>query len=102
MIIVKKSGYLKYKNFNYLCALGKAGIKKKIKEGDNITPRGIFKITKIGETAFISKYFSELDNVENLLFQKSYHCLLLEQFQQLWTISSFQQESTAHRILIRL
>jgi hypothetical protein len=47
MIIVKKSGYLKYKNFNYLCALGKAGIKKKIKEGDNITPKGVFKITKI-------------------------------------------------------
>jgi L,D-peptidoglycan transpeptidase YkuD (ErfK/YbiS/YcfS/YnhG family) len=47
MIIIKKSGYLKYKKFRYRCALGKAGIKKKIKEGDNITPRGIFKITKI-------------------------------------------------------
>ena len=47
MIIVKKSGYLKYKNFEYRCALGKAGVKKKIKEGDNITPKGIFKITKI-------------------------------------------------------
>jgi len=47
MIIVKKSGYLKYKNFKFRCALGKGGIKKKIKEGDNITPKGIFKITKI-------------------------------------------------------
>ena len=47
MIIVKKSGYLKYKNFKLRCALGKNGIKKKIKEGDNITPKGIFKITKI-------------------------------------------------------
>jgi L,D-peptidoglycan transpeptidase YkuD (ErfK/YbiS/YcfS/YnhG family) len=47
MIIVKKSGYLKYKNFKFRCALGKNGIKKKIKEGDNITPIGIFKITKI-------------------------------------------------------
>ena len=47
MIIVKKSGYLKYKNLKYRCALGKAGIKKKEKEGDNITPKGIFKITKI-------------------------------------------------------
>jgi len=28
----------------------------------------LFKIAKIGETAFISKFFSELDNVENLLF----------------------------------
>ena len=47
MIIVKKSGYLKYKNFKYRCALGKAGVNKKIKEGDNITPKGVFKITKI-------------------------------------------------------
>ncbi len=47
MIIVKKSGYLKYKNFKFRCALGKAGIKKKIKEGDNITPKGTFKIIKI-------------------------------------------------------
>jgi L,D-peptidoglycan transpeptidase YkuD (ErfK/YbiS/YcfS/YnhG family) len=27
--------------------LGKAGIKKKEKEGDNVTPRGIFKITRM-------------------------------------------------------
>jgi L,D-peptidoglycan transpeptidase YkuD (ErfK/YbiS/YcfS/YnhG family) len=47
MIIVKKSGYLKYKNFKFRCALGKNGIKKKIKEGDNITPKGKFKLTKI-------------------------------------------------------
>ncbi len=47
MIIVKKSGYLKYKNLKFRCALGKAGIRKKIKEGDNITPKGIFKIIKI-------------------------------------------------------
>ena len=47
MIIVKKSGYLKYKNFIFRCALGKSGIKKKKQEGDNITPKGIFKITKI-------------------------------------------------------
>jgi len=47
MIIVKKSGYLEYKNLKFRCALGKAGIKRKGKEGDNITPKGIFKITKI-------------------------------------------------------
>jgi L,D-peptidoglycan transpeptidase YkuD (ErfK/YbiS/YcfS/YnhG family) len=47
MIIVKKSGYLKSKNFKYRCALGKAGVNKKIKEGDGITPKGVFKITKI-------------------------------------------------------
>ena len=47
MIIVKKTGYLKYKNFIFRCALGKSGIKKKIREGDNITPKGIFKISKV-------------------------------------------------------
>jgi L,D-peptidoglycan transpeptidase YkuD (ErfK/YbiS/YcfS/YnhG family) len=47
MIIVKKSKYLKYKNLKFRCSLGKAGIRKKKKEGDNITPRGIFKITSI-------------------------------------------------------
>ena len=47
MIIIKKSGYLKYKNLKFRCALGRGGVKKKIMEGDNITPEGIFKITKI-------------------------------------------------------
>lgn len=47
MIIVKKSGYIKYKNFIFRCALGKNGIKKKLREGDNITPRGVFMITKV-------------------------------------------------------
>jgi L,D-peptidoglycan transpeptidase YkuD (ErfK/YbiS/YcfS/YnhG family) len=47
MIIVKKSGYLKYKNLKFRCAFGKNGIKKKTIEGDKITPIGIFKITKI-------------------------------------------------------
>jgi L,D-peptidoglycan transpeptidase YkuD (ErfK/YbiS/YcfS/YnhG family) len=47
MIIVKKSGHLKYKNLKFRCALGEAGIKKKEKEGDNITPKGIFEITRL-------------------------------------------------------
>ena len=47
MIIVKKTGHLQYKNLKFRCALGKAGIKRKGKEGDNITPKGTFKITKI-------------------------------------------------------
>jgi L,D-peptidoglycan transpeptidase YkuD (ErfK/YbiS/YcfS/YnhG family) len=47
MIIVKKSGYLQYRNLKFRCALGKAGIKKKKKEGDNATPKGIFKIMKM-------------------------------------------------------
>ena len=47
MIVVKKNSYLEYKNLNFRCALGKAGIQKKIKEGDNITPKGTFKILRI-------------------------------------------------------
>ena len=47
MIIINKSKYLKYKDLKFKCALGKAGIRKKKKEGDNITPKGIYKIIKI-------------------------------------------------------
>ena len=47
MIIVKKIGYLEYKKFKSPCALGKAGIGKKKVEGDNITPKGNFRILKV-------------------------------------------------------
>ena len=47
MIIINKSGYLKYKNFKLKCALGKSGIGNKKTERDNITPKGNFRILKI-------------------------------------------------------
>ena len=47
MIIINKSGHLKYKNLKFRCALGKAGIGKKSIEGDNLTPKGIYKIVNI-------------------------------------------------------
>ena len=47
MIIINKSGYLKYKDFKFKCALGKSGIGKKREEGDNITPKGVFNVIKI-------------------------------------------------------
>jgi L,D-peptidoglycan transpeptidase YkuD (ErfK/YbiS/YcfS/YnhG family) len=47
MIIVKKPGYLIYKKYIFNCSLGRKGIKKKIKEGDGITPYGTFKLLKI-------------------------------------------------------
>ena len=47
MIIINKSGYLKYNNLKVRCALGKAGVEGKKQEGDNITPKGTFKIVKI-------------------------------------------------------
>jgi L,D-peptidoglycan transpeptidase YkuD (ErfK/YbiS/YcfS/YnhG family) len=47
MIIINKSGYLKYKDLIFKCAIGKAGIRKKKKEGDKITPIGAYKIINI-------------------------------------------------------
>jgi len=47
MIIVKNPGYLIYKNSKFRCSLGINGIKNKKKEGDGITPKGIFKLKKI-------------------------------------------------------
>jgi L,D-peptidoglycan transpeptidase YkuD (ErfK/YbiS/YcfS/YnhG family) len=47
MIIINKSGYLKYKNLKFKCSLGKGGVGVKRKEGDNITPKGTYKIVKI-------------------------------------------------------
>ncbi len=47
MIVINKSGYLKYKNFKFKCALGKHGISEKKKEGDKITPKGIYKIVNV-------------------------------------------------------
>ena len=47
MIIINKYGLIKYKNLKFRCALGKAGIGEKKKEGDFITPKGKYKITKV-------------------------------------------------------
>ena len=47
MIIINKYGLLKYKNLKFRCTLGKAGIGKKKKEGDFITPKGKYKIIKV-------------------------------------------------------
>jgi L,D-peptidoglycan transpeptidase YkuD (ErfK/YbiS/YcfS/YnhG family) len=57
MIIVKKSGYLKYKDLKFQCAFGKSGIGKKVREGDSITPRGVFKLVKV---------FYRADKIKNL------------------------------------
>jgi L,D-peptidoglycan transpeptidase YkuD (ErfK/YbiS/YcfS/YnhG family) len=47
MIIINKSGYLKYKNLKFRCSLGKAGIGIKKREGDNLTPKGKFKLIQV-------------------------------------------------------
>lgn len=47
MIIINKSGYLKFNKQKFKCALGKGGVGKKRAEGDNITPKGNYKIIDI-------------------------------------------------------
>ena len=47
MIIINHSGYLKYKNYKFRCAIGKAGVGKKKFEGDGVTPKGTYKIIQI-------------------------------------------------------
>lgn len=47
MIIINKSGYLKYKNLKFRCSLGKGGIGIKKREGDNLTPKGKFKLIQV-------------------------------------------------------
>jgi len=58
MIIINKFGYLKCRELKFRCSLGKAGISKKVEEGDNITPKGIYKIIKI--------YYRE-DRIKNII-----------------------------------
>jgi L,D-peptidoglycan transpeptidase YkuD (ErfK/YbiS/YcfS/YnhG family) len=70
MIIINKSGYLEYKNLKFKCALGKAGIGWKKREGDNITPAGTFKIVKIyyrsDRVKKISSKFKQIEITKNM------------------------------------
>ena len=56
MIIKYKKNYLYIDQFKLKCAIGKGGIKKKIKEGDKITPKGLFSIGDL---------FYRKDRIEN-------------------------------------
>jgi hypothetical protein len=78
MIIVKKSGYLKYRNLKFRCALGKAGVKKKVMEGDNITPKGIFKIIKIyyARILFLKKMHLARKSEQLLIVYSFYHAIV--------------------------
>ena len=65
MIIINKSGHLTYKNLKFKCTLGKAGINVKKKEGDNITPLGTYKISKVYyRKDRIKKLFSKYKLIE--------------------------------------
>ena len=47
MHIKINKNYLTHNNYKVKCAIGKRGIKNKIKEGDLITPKGLFRIKKV-------------------------------------------------------
>ena len=48
MIIEIKNKYtLKVDDFQFRCSIGKKGIRTNKKEGDNCTPKGIFKLVKV-------------------------------------------------------
>lgn len=65
MIIVNKFGQLKYKNFNFKCAFGRGGVGKKRCEGDNITPKGVYRIVKAYfRRDRIKKFLSQLKLIE--------------------------------------
>lgn len=65
MIFINKSGYLEYKDLKFRCALGKAGVKRKKIEGDNITPIGTFRINNIYyRRDHIKKIFSKFKLIE--------------------------------------
>ena len=68
MHIFIKKNYLTYGDYKVKCAVGKRGIGIKLKEGDLITPKGIYKITKI----FIRK-----DRIKNFRSKIKLNCGLV-------------------------
>ena len=58
MHVLIKKNHLVLKDYKIKCAVGKRGISKKKREGDLITPKGIFKIKKL--------YYRK-DRVKNLI-----------------------------------
>ena len=47
LLKLKNKEYLIIDEFKFKCSIGKKGLKLKKKEGDNCTPRGVFKIGKV-------------------------------------------------------
>ena len=46
MNIIIKNRFLLYKGYKFKCSIGKSGIKKNKKDGENATPQGIFSLGK--------------------------------------------------------
>ena len=52
MNIIIKKRFLLYKDYKFKCSIGKSGIKKNKKEGDNATPKGFFSLGKFYYRAY--------------------------------------------------
>ena len=57
MIIINKSGYLKYKNLKFRCALGKAGVRKKEKVKVKLTEKELDLILALNNSNGLNKSF---------------------------------------------
>ena len=57
MNIIIKNRYLLYKDYKFKCSIGKSGIKKNKREGDNATPQGIF---------FLGKFYYRPDRIKKI------------------------------------
>ena len=63
MNIIIKKRFLLYKGYKFKCSIGKSGIKKNKREGDNATPQGIFSL---------GKFYYRPDRIKKLSTNLSY------------------------------
>tara|TARA_B100000035_G_C21000240_1_gene554533 strand:- start:1125 stop:1622 length:498 start_codon:yes stop_codon:yes gene_type:complete len=68
-IIVKNKETLLYDDFKFKCCIGKKGFSIKKKEGDNTTPRGIFKIGSIYYRA--DRVKKPTSNIKTIIIKKN-------------------------------
>ena len=66
MIIINKSGFIRYKNLKFKCTLGRAGVGEKKVEGDNTTPIGVYRILNV--------YYRK-DRIKNLNTRIKINCI---------------------------
>jgi len=69
MIITLNKNIIRIDQFKLKCSVGKGGIKKKLKEGDNITPKGIYFLDKLYYRADRNKDFRT--KLKNIIIKKN-------------------------------
>ena len=69
MLITLNKNIISIDQFKLKCSVGKGGIKKKVKEGDNITPKGIYFLDKLYYRADRIKDFRT--KLKNIIIKKN-------------------------------